>query len=127
MFFRFRLYQQPLTTKNDTINDEIGDIMDIDLPPVFDIPLPAFKLTELELYIRSRRRAAYLKTRKLLISKFTPVYIAVLRVIEKGIRIERLDFLSPYIKKVRARLRTVDQGVLQRNLERFSKKESLIR
>jgi hypothetical protein len=45
-------------------------------------------------------------------------------VIEKGIGIEKLDFLYPHIEKVKARLQTVDQGALRRDLERFSKKDA---
>jgi hypothetical protein len=44
-------------------------------------------------------------------------------VIEKGIGIEKLDFLYPHIEKIKARLQTVDQGALRRDLERFSKKD----
>jgi len=103
----------------------MDDAMDVDtdLPPVFDIPLPAFEPTELEPYIRSRKRVVHLKRRKLPTSKFTPAHITALRVIEKGIGIEKLDFLYPHIEKVKARLQTVDQGALRRDLERFSKKD----
>ena len=64
----------------------MDDVMDVDtdLPPVFDIPLPAFEPTELELYIRPKTGRAS-QEEEAAPSKFTPAHIAALRVIEKGI------------------------------------------